>query len=73
MGVTTHLVCVAVLILALTHVSAQTTELEYTIQEERPSNALIGNILQHPNMANLVQGVNTRDLRFRFLTEGNPQ
>ncbi|KAK0064798.1 protocadherin beta-14 [Biomphalaria pfeifferi] len=60
-------------VVLMAEASAQKIELEYSIQEEVPTNQPIGNIVQHPVLFNYVQGLATRDLRFSFLAEGNPQ
>lgn len=62
-----------IVIISMEGVQCQNTELIYVIQEERPAMTHVGNVLEDSNIRELVSNDDIADLRFSFLTQGNPQ
>ncbi|XP_012939712.1 protocadherin-11 X-linked [Aplysia californica] len=64
--------CAILVTMTTMSVHAQTMQLNYTVEEERPAMTRLGNVLQDSNILDFVDPADVQDLRFSFLTEGNP-
>lgn len=69
----THAVLLIAAIVFSEIMLCQCTELSYVINEEVPVRTRVGNVLEDTNITSFVSPGELTDLRFSFLTEGNPQ